>query len=101
MSKADEMFDELGYEKYDNHPEADFPPEPNIWVTQDERVIEFTQKGEIRGNYARYAREIICFYPRTKNVVCSAFIGNKATVVPISMQELAAINEKCKELKWI
>lgn len=95
---ADEMFEELGYEKYDNHPEEDYPPEPNMWTTQDERLIKYTQKGEVRG---QYAREVICFYPKAKNVVCSAFIGNKATVVPLSIQELQAINKKCQELGWL
>lgn len=98
MSKADEMFEKLGYEKFDNHPEDDYPPEPNMWTTQDERTIEYIQKGEVRGHYAR---EIICFHPRTKNIVCSALVGDRATIVPLSMQELQAINLKCKELGWI
>ncbi len=32
---ADEMFEELGYKKYDNHPEEDEKLEANKWVTQD------------------------------------------------------------------
>lgn len=98
MSEADKLFEELGYKKYDNHPEEDYPIEPNMWTTQDERVIEYTQKGIVKG---ACAREIISFYPKGKNVVCSAYIENRATIVPISMQELKAINLKCKELGWI
>lgn len=99
MKTADEMFKELEYEKYDNHPEEDFPPEPNTWTTQDERVIEYVQTGEVRGTPAK---EIIAFYlSRGRNVVCSAYIGNRPTVVPLSMQELQAINKKCQELGWI
>ena len=97
MSEADKLFEELGYKKYDNHPEEDYPVEPNMWTTQDERVIEYTQKGEIKG---AWAREIISFYPRSKKIVCSAYIENRATIVPISMKELKAINLKCKELEF-
>ena len=45
---SDELFEELGYEKYDNHP----PEEslvPNKWTTQDCRVIEYSQKEIIDG----------------------------------------------------
>lgn len=38
---ADELFEELGYVKYDNHPEGDEKLEVNKWVTQDCRVIEY------------------------------------------------------------
>lgn len=96
MSKADEMFKELGYEKFDNHPEEDEEVRDHMWTTQDERTIEYIQKGEVRGHYAR---EIISFHPRTKNIICCAFIGDRGTIVPLSMQELQAINEKVKELR--
>ena len=32
MSKADEMFEKLGYKKYDNHPDDEIIEE-NKWVT--------------------------------------------------------------------
>ena len=41
-SEADKLFKELGYEKFDNHPEGE-KEEPNKWTTQDCRVIEYTQ----------------------------------------------------------
>lgn len=95
---ADELFEELGYEKHDNHPEQDFPPEPNMWYTQDVRVLRYTQVGEVRGVSAK---EIIEFDLHGKNVVCSAFIGDKATVVPLSIKEIQAIYKKCEELKML
>ena len=99
MSKADEMFEELGYKKYDNHPEHDLPPEPNMWSTQDCRQLYYEQTGVIENG--RIGREIIYLDLFRKNVVCCAFIDNKRTPVPLNMKELQAINEKCKELGWI
>lgn len=99
MSKADEMFEELGYKKYDNHPEHDLPPEPNMWSTQDCRQLYYEQTGVIEDE--RSGRERIYFDLIRKNVVCSASIDNRLTVVPLNTKELQAINEKCKELGWI
>lgn len=41
MKTADEMFEELGYKKYDNHPEQDFPLKPNMFTTQDVRRLYY------------------------------------------------------------
>lgn len=98
MKTADEMFEELDYKKSDNHPEQDYPPEPNTWTTQDERVIEYIQEGKVNG---QLAREIISFYPnREMNVLVRATIGNRtAPFVPLSPLEITAIYTKLKELQ--
>ena len=69
MSKADEMFKELGYEKR------------NI------------------GDMTIYQKDNheICFYLYKNNFDCGCGIGREI----ITMQELQAINQKVKELKWI
>lgn len=69
MSKADEMFEKLGYEKDD---------------TGDEIIYQ-------KNNHE------ICFYLNRQNFDCGCGIGRDF----ITMQELKAINEKCKELGWI
>ena len=65
MSKADELFDELGYEK-------------------------------IHDNKRRIVYKLCCFTKiefnlKEQYVYCDC----------LDMQELKAINEKCKELQWI
>lgn len=101
---ADEMFDELGYEKYDNHPEEE-KPEVNKWTTQDCRVIEYKQSETTRG-------ELYTLYIRFHIVGERIEIGaNKRPqeirtmslkVNPIlNIKELQAINKKCQELGWL
>lgn len=99
MSKADEMFKKLDYKKYDNHPEFDEPLEPDTFVTQDVRHLYYEQEGHLKDG--RYALEHIQFDLLRKNVVCYAKLDNKMTVVPLCIEELQAINEKCKELGWL
>lgn len=96
---ADEMFKELGYEKYDNHPEQDFPPEPNTFSTQDVRCMYYEQRGTLKNGIE--ALEHIEFDLIAKNVVCWAKFNGRFTVVPLGMQELHAINKKCQELRWL
>lgn len=98
-SEADEMFEKLGYKKYDNHPEHDLPPEPNMWSTQDMRRLYYEQKAYL--NDGRYAVEHIEFDLIRKNVVSYSIIDGKLYVVPLNMQELLAINKKCEELRWL
>ena len=103
MSKADEMFEELGYKKYDNHPEDEIIEE-NKWVTQDCRVIEYTQCKTIKGIfYTMFIR-----FHTVGNVVEIGAnerregyreIGRYRNPI-LNIQELQAINEKVKELKW-
>lgn len=75
MSEADEMFEKLGYEKYES------------------------------SKYSGYYQ-----YDKNDNTICILFIKNKRAVAlrydgseapAITIQELQAINEKVKELKWI
>ena len=99
MSKADDMFEKLGYKKYDNHPEFDEPIEPNTWSTQDCRQLYYEQEGTLEDG--RHGLEHIQFDLIRKNVYFYATIDNKLTPVPLNMQELQTINEKCKELRWL
>lgn len=72
MSKADEMFEELGYvEKFKNHCE-------DLMFRKDS---------------SRQMGKTIKFYNMKKTIEIYPF--------SISMQELQAINEKCRELGWI
>ena len=96
---ADEMFEELRYEKYDNHPEDDLPPKPNMFSTQDVRRLYYEQRGILKNGLK--AIEHIEFDLIKRNVVCWAKINDRFVLVPLSMQELQAINKKVEELKWI
>ena len=96
---ADELFEELGYEKYDNHPEQDFPPEPNMFTTQDVRRLYYEQTGVLENGMK--GLEHIEFDLIKRNVVCWARINGRFTIVPLSIKELQAINKKCEELGWI
>ena len=96
---ADELFEELKYEKYDNHPEQDFPTEHDTFSTQDVRRLYYEQRGTLKNGME--ALEHIEFDLIPKNVVCWAKINERFTVVPLGMQELQAINKKVEELGWI
>ena len=108
MSKADKMFEELGYKKFDNHPEEE-KEEPNKWTTQwttqDCRVIEYRQTETIRGMFYTL---FIRFHIEGKIVEIGASerregyreMGRYRNPI-FNMQELQAINEKCKEMGWI
>lgn len=96
---ADELFEKLEYEKYDNHPEQDFPSEPNVFTTQDVRRLYYEQKGTLKNGME--ALEHIEFDLIKRNVVCWAKINERFTIVPLGMQELQAINKKCQELGWL
>ena len=77
MSKADEMFDELGYFK---------------------KIIpkSYTNNKEIR--YSKHINKcLITFDLEFKQVLCEYMDGSSSS---ITMQELQAINEKVKELGW-
>ena len=101
---ADEMFKELGYEKFDNHPE-DEELNLNKWTTQDCRVVEYSQKGTINGMFYTL---FIRFHINGKivEVGASERPANSKQMAryrnPIlNSKELQAINEKCKELGWL
>lgn len=102
MSKADEMFKKLGYEKFDNHP-LEEKIEPNKWTTQDCRVIEYTQKATINGSFYTL---FIRFHIQGKRVEVGASERREGYREmsryrnPIfNAEELQAINEKVKELR--
>ena len=102
---ADELFEELGYEKYDNHPEEDKKAEVNKWTTQDCRVIEYEQSGIIKEElYTLFIR----FHIVGKRIEIGANKKPKdiktmsLKLNPIlDSKELQAINKKCQELGWI
>lgn len=102
---ADEMFEKLEYKKFDNHPEEDEEIEENKWVTQDCRVIEYTQSKTIKGIFYTL---FIRFHIVGKVIEIGATerregyreMGRYRNPI-INMQELQAINEKIKELGWI
>ena len=79
MSKADEMFKKLGYIKRNN---------------LDESYIEFV----------RYeAKECYSISFCKGKVMCALYVNGIlfSRGLAIDMQELQAINEKCKELGWL
>lgn len=75
MSKADEMFKELGYEI----------------VTENRTKIMYEREGQFFDKYIVF--EII-----DKHIVIELGTGESTN---INMQELKAINEKVRELQWI
>ena len=99
---ADEMFEELGYKKFDNHPDEEIGL--NKWTTQDCRVIEYSQKGTINGIFYTL---FIRFHINGKRVEVGASERpeNSKQMAryrnPIfNSQELQAINKKVEELGW-
>ena len=78
MSKADEIFEELGYKKEDRKNGYG-----SIWG------VQYTNKKE----------DIEIIFDYTDKQVCTGALSNEP--IYIDMQELQAINEKCKELGWI
>lgn len=74
MSKADEMFKKMEYKKkYEN-----------------DRKIEYSYAKEIMGDWFEIS---IIFAKKSKLILLEGQRG-------FCMQELQAINEKCKELGW-
>lgn len=82
MSKADEMFEELGYEK----------------ITENYfNYMEYTKKEN------EDIQLVISFNGTSKTTMASMYEkGNpKSRGLAITIQELQAINEKVKELGWL
>ena len=75
MSKADKMFEKLGYE---------------IEIENKKRIT-YVYEGQFFDKYIIF--EII-----DKHIVIELGTGESTN---INMQELQAINEKCKELGWL
>lgn len=105
MKTADELFEELGYKKYDNHPEEDEKLEANKWVTQDCRIIEYKQSEEIMGElYELFIRFHIVgekieigAHKRPQEIRTMSLKFNPI----LNVKELQAINKKCQELGWL
>lgn len=102
---ADEMFEKLGYKKYDNHPEEDEKLEANKWVTQDCRIIEYKQSKEMKGKlYELFIR----FHIVGEKIEIGArkrpqkirTMSLKLNPI-LNVKELQAINKKVEELGWI
>lgn len=82
MSKADEMFEELGYEK-----KKQLDIYEKVWGELFYNIknmlnISFDYEGKLVSSYIKANDDI-------------------EEVAYITMEELQAINEKCKELGWI
>lgn len=78
MSKADKMFEELGYRK-----------------KQKGQYIEYIKvENSVKEEYA------ISFMMKTvmATLYCGGYFKKS---LPLDMQELQAIHEKCKELGWV
>lgn len=82
MSEADKLFEELGYEKIDNN---------KIKHIRFIRQINKNTKENI-DFHKTFKKVEVYFYD---------FEDSEELIKPISMQELKAINLKCKELGWI
>lgn len=82
MSEADKIFEELGYEKIDNKKikHIRFIRQANKTTSESINFHKIFEKVEVY------------FYD---------FEDSQELIKPITMQELKAINLKCKELGWI
>ena len=85
MSKADEMFKELGYEK-------------DLHINKQEQVWGeyWTQNKHCAKISFDYIDKEICVSTNYR-----LDITNEYEPLYFNMQELQAINEKCKELGWL
>lgn len=100
---ADEMFEKLGYKKYDNHPPEEVQ-EPNKWDTQDCRVIDYTQTETINGIFYTL---FIRFHITGQRIEIGASerregyreLGRFRSPI-LNIEELVAINKKVEELGW-
>lgn len=92
--EADKMFEKLGYEK-----------------TKEKDELSYYNKGEKRmygkgglKSYEYGTDRKIEFYKETKTVKAYCYslqYDHEDCSIAINMQELQAINKKCKELGWI
>lgn len=85
MSKANEMFEKLGYEKLDGYEGLNLiyiKFRKRVWIAEYQEIIF-----DLEHNLLNIKRENEEFY--------------RTTTAILNMQELQAINEKCKELGWL
>ena len=83
MSKADKMFEKLGYKKKENETEIEYS-----YVDKRDRYKDMNIV------FYKLYQKIEPYYPE-----CREDYESDSGV--LNMQELQAINEKVKELKWI
>lgn len=76
MSKADEMFDELGYK---------------IDINVKYGLIRYNKQDEY----------FIRFLIEDREIEVNSIKNNRAWILSVDMKLLQAINEKCKELGWL
>ncbi len=83
MSKADIMFEELGYSNENQ-------------MSDDIILYE-------KPDYSYNEEQNIIFYLDDKSILKRQYNWENDKTYPseISLQELQAINEKCKELRWL
>ena len=81
MSKADEMFKELGFKK----------------VIDNETEVKYEYRETIMGDKLIHTIQIA----KVGKIVFSYRDDSNHQIMGIGKQELQAINEKCKELGWI
>lgn len=79
MSEADKMFEELGYAK--------------------EFLVSILNDKQWGINYKNIRTETEIIFDEIDKEVCISDMDDES--IYISMQELQAINEKCKELGWL
>ena len=81
MSKADEMFSDLGYEKIE---------------CKEMGFLEYTQKD------TEVTTLCISFTNFSKTIMCAIYKENEVHSIPLAInpKKLQAINEKVKELGW-
>lgn len=87
------MFEELGYKRYENHPEEEL--KSGMFTTQDNPYIEYTNEND-------QAIERITFDLWSKNVWFTGYRKDLKHQVPcpINLKELQAINKQIEELGW-
>lgn len=86
--EADEIFEKLGYEKYVH--------KPYYFFYEKKRKIEENREPE---EIYETDYEEISFNLEDKTIIKT--LGNDNSLSDITMEELQAINQKCKEMGWI
>ena len=99
MKIAREMFEDLGYKFYENHPNEDL--KLNTFTTQETSYLRYVEEKTINEIY--YAMTIK-FMLWEKKVQISGFERGKDYQMQrnpiLNMQEIQAINKQIEELRW-
>ena len=93
--EADEMFEKLGYTKYDNHPLAQDNTVEYTWCTQDCRRITYDQVDDENNR----EQIIFDFTNNEEPIVWINAVKDKSRIpAPLNFEEIEAIYKKFKEL---